>query len=65
MVTALGREVLERLADIAELPRRVVEYRKVQKLCSTYLSALPKEIQPGGKIVLQLSSWSARWARQK
>ncbi|MFQ5876781.1 MAG: DNA polymerase I [Acidobacteriota bacterium] len=36
-----GVEVLEELARSHELPRRVLEYRSLQKLKSTYVDALP------------------------
>jgi len=38
--------VLEELALLHELPRRVLEYREVAKLKSTYADALPRLIQP-------------------
>ena len=34
-------DVLEELADSHELPRRILEYRSLQKLKSTYVDALP------------------------
>jgi len=39
-------EILEELAVTHELPRRVLEYREVAKLKSTYVDALPKLIHP-------------------
>jgi DNA polymerase-1 len=39
-------EVLEELADIHELPRRVIEWRGLQKLKSTYVDALPLLVDP-------------------
>jgi DNA polymerase-1 len=39
-------EVLEELALLHELPRKVLEYREVAKLKSTYVDALPKLIHP-------------------
>jgi len=41
-----GAEVLEDLAESHELPRRLLEYRSLQKLKSTYVDALPKLINP-------------------
>jgi DNA polymerase-1 len=40
-------EVLEELAEIHELPRRVIEWRGLQKLKSTYVDALPLLVNPG------------------
>ncbi len=37
-------DVLEELALVHELPRRVIEYREISKLKSTYVDALPKLI---------------------
>jgi DNA polymerase-1 len=39
-------DVLEQLALVHELPRKVIEYREVAKLKSTYVDALPKLIHP-------------------
>jgi DNA polymerase-1 len=41
-----GVEVLEELARSHELPRRILEYRSLQKLKSTYVDALPQLINP-------------------
>ncbi|MDR1727195.1 MAG: DNA polymerase I [Acidobacteriota bacterium] len=38
--------VLEELAQTYELPRRILEYRQVAKLKSTYVDALPELIHP-------------------
>jgi DNA polymerase-1 len=46
-VRSTAAEVLEELALLHELPRRVLEYREVAKLKSTYADALPKLIHPG------------------
>jgi DNA polymerase-1 len=42
-----AEEVLEELAAEHELPRRILEYRSVQKLKSTYVDALPLLVEPG------------------
>ena len=40
-------DVLEQLADMGhELPRLILEYRELQKLKSTYVDALPLEVNP-------------------
>ena len=40
-------EVLEELALVHELPRKVLEWRSLQKLKGTYLDALPQLVDPG------------------
>jgi DNA polymerase I len=40
-------EVLDELALVHELPRKVLEYRELAKLKSTYADALPRLIYPG------------------
>jgi DNA polymerase-1 len=40
------QSVLEELAVLHELPRVILEHRMLAKLKSTYLDALPREIQP-------------------
>jgi DNA polymerase-1 len=42
-----GVETLEELADEHELPRKILEYRSLQKLKSTYVDSLPGLINPG------------------
>jgi DNA polymerase-1 len=41
-----AEDVLEELALVHELPRRILEYRSVQKLKSTYVDALPQLVNP-------------------
>jgi DNA polymerase-1 len=41
-----AEDVLEELALVHELPRRILEYRSVQKLKSTYVDALPGLVNP-------------------
>jgi DNA polymerase-1 len=49
-------EVLEELALIHELPRKVMEYREISKLKSTYADVLPKLIHAGsGRLHTSLS----------
>ena len=42
-------DVLEELALLHELPRKVIEYRELTKLKSTYVDALPKLIHAGDR----------------
>ncbi|OGF97991.1 MAG: DNA polymerase I [Candidatus Glassbacteria bacterium RBG_16_58_8] len=39
-------EVLAKLAEEHELPRRLLEYRELAKLKSTYVDALPRQVNP-------------------
>jgi len=41
-----AEEVLEELAEHHELPRKILDYRAVQKLKSTYVDALPLLVNP-------------------
>ena len=41
-----AEDVLEELALVHELPRRILDYRSVQKLKSTYVDALPDLVNP-------------------
>ena len=41
-----AEDVLEELALVHELPQRILEYRAVQKLKSTYVDSLPQMIHP-------------------
>ena len=41
-----AEDVLEELALVHELPRRILDYRSVQKLKSTYVDALPGLVNP-------------------
>jgi DNA polymerase-1 len=41
-----AEDVLEELALVHELPRKILEYRSVQKLKSTYVDALPEMVNP-------------------
>jgi DNA polymerase-1 len=41
-----AEEVLEELALVHELPRKILEYRSIQKLKSTYVDALPVLVSP-------------------
>ncbi|HEV8359985.1 MAG TPA: DNA polymerase I, partial [Candidatus Thermoplasmatota archaeon] len=44
--SSTAEEVLEELARHHELPRKILEYRAVQKLKSTYVDALPQLVNP-------------------
>jgi DNA polymerase-1 len=41
-----AEDVLEELALVHELPRKILDYRSVQKLKSTYVDALPSLVNP-------------------
>jgi DNA polymerase-1 len=41
-----AEEVLEELALVHDLPRKILDYRSVQKLKSTYVDALPELVSP-------------------
>jgi DNA polymerase I len=41
-----AEDVLEELALVHELPRKILEYRSVQKLKSTYVDSLPEMVNP-------------------
>jgi len=57
-------DVLEELAANHELPRRVIEYRELSKLKSTYADALPKLINSGtGRLHTRLSQTGAATGR--
>jgi len=45
-VRSTAADILEELANQHELPARVIEYREIAKLKSTYVDALPKLIHP-------------------
>jgi DNA polymerase-1 len=45
-VASTAEDVLEGLALVHELPRKILEYRSIQKLKSTYVDALPELILP-------------------
>jgi DNA polymerase I len=45
-VPSTAEEVLEELAAHHELPRKILDYRAVQKLKSTYVDALPQLVNP-------------------
>jgi len=59
-VRSTAAEVLDELALIHELPRKVLEYREVSKLKSTYADALPKLIHPAsGRLHTRFSQTGA------
>jgi len=45
-VRSTAADILEEMADQHELPGKVIEYREIAKLKSTYVDALPKLIHP-------------------
>ena len=45
-VASTAEDVLEELALVHELPRKILAYRSIQKLKSTYVDALPELILP-------------------
>jgi DNA polymerase-1 len=57
-------DILEELALTHELPRRVLEYRELSKLKSTYVDALPKLIHAGtGRVHTSFSQTTAATGR--
>jgi DNA polymerase I len=57
-------EVLEELALLHEIPRKVLEYRELAKLKSTYVDALPKLIHAGtGRLHTSFSQTTAATGR--
>lgn len=48
---ATGEEVLTKLRDRHEVIADILDYRQLQKLKSTYVDALPKEVSPDSKRV--------------
>jgi DNA polymerase-1 len=57
-------EVLEELALLHEMPRKVLEYRELSKLKSTYVDALPKLIHAGtGRLHTSFSQTTAATGR--
>ena len=57
-------DVLEELALVHELPRKVLEYRELTKLKSTYVDALPKLIHAGtGRLHTSFSQTTAATGR--
>ncbi len=57
-------DVLEELALIHELPRKIIEYRELTKLKSTYVDALPRLIHAGtGRLHTSFSQTTAATGR--
>jgi len=48
-VRSTAADILEEMKEQHELPGKVIEYREIAKLKSTYVDALPKLIHPGTK----------------
>ena len=63
-VRSTAAEVLEELALIHELPRKILEHRELAKVKSTYADALPKLIHPAtGRLHTHLSQTGAATGR--
>jgi DNA polymerase-1 len=63
-VRSTAADVLADLAPAHELPRRVLEYRELAKLKSTYVDALPPLIDPAtGRVHTRLSQTGAATGR--
>jgi DNA polymerase I len=63
-VRSTAADILEELALIHDLPRRVIEYREMAKLKSTYADALPELIHPKtGRIHTRFSQTTAATGR--
>jgi DNA polymerase I len=59
-VRSTAAEVLEELALIHELPRKILEYRELAKLKSTYADALPRLVHPAsGRLHTRFSQTGA------
>jgi DNA polymerase I len=59
-VRSTAAEVLDELALIHELPRKILEYRELAKLKSTYADALPRLIHPAsGRLHTRFSQTGA------
>lgn len=48
--TSTSRDILEELAHTYEIARFIIDYRELDKLKATYADALPKMIDPDGRI---------------
>jgi DNA polymerase-1 len=63
-VRSTAAEVLEELAPLHELPARVIEFREIAKLKSTYVDALPQLIHPHtGRVHTSLNATSTATGR--
>lgn len=63
-VRSTAAEVLEELALVHELPKKILEHRELAKVKSTYADALPKLIHPGtGRLHTHLSQTGAATGR--
>jgi DNA polymerase-1 len=58
-----SKAVLEELAQQFELPRRIIDYRELDKLKSVYTDALPQQIATDGRIHCQLNQTVAATGR--
>jgi DNA polymerase-1 len=63
-VRSTAADILEELALVHELPRKVIEYREISKLKSTYADALPELINPRtGRLHTRFSQTTAATGR--
>jgi DNA polymerase-1 len=63
-VRSTAADVLEELAPLHELPAKIIEYREIAKLKSTYVDALPRLIRPEtGRVHTSLSQTGAATGR--
>ena len=63
-VRSTAADILEELALVHDLPRKVIEYREIAKLKSTYADALPELINPRtGRLHTRFSQTTAATGR--
>ena len=63
-VRSTAADVLEELAPLHELPAKIIEFREIAKLKSTYVDALPQLIHPAtGRVHTSLNATSTATGR--